>query len=109
MSHSTPRDGGVPSLSSVGNEIGLEPAILFFFRRRLMMKSIQNLGLGTSLRMKALAGDLRSDERGVTAVEYAVMLVLVAIVIIVGTPGISDAVMSVFSDTATFLTAASPA
>jgi Flp pilus assembly pilin Flp len=74
-----------------------------------MMKSIQNLGLGTSLRMKALAGDLRSDERGVTAVEYAVMLVLVAIVIIVGTPGISDAVMSVFSDTATFLTAASPA
>lgn len=71
------------------------------------MKSIQNLWLGASLRMKALAGDLKSDERGVTAVEYAVMLVLVAIAIIIGSPSISSAVLQVFGDLATALTTAS--
>jgi Flp pilus assembly pilin Flp len=72
-----------------------------------MIKSIQNLWLGTSLRLKALPGDLKNDERGVTAVEYAVMLVLVAIAIILGTPSISSAVLQVFGDMATYLTTAS--
>jgi Flp pilus assembly pilin Flp len=72
-----------------------------------MIKSIQNLWLGTSLRLKALPGDLKNDERGVTAVEYAVMLVLVAIAIILGSPNISSAVLAVFGDMATYLTTAS--
>jgi Flp pilus assembly pilin Flp len=72
-----------------------------------MIKSIQNLWLGTSLRLKALPADMKNDERGVTAVEYAVMLVLVAIAIILGTPSISSAVLQVFGDMATYLTTAS--
>ena len=39
---------------------------------------------------------LKSSEEGVTTVEYAIMLALVAIAVAAATPGISDAVTSVF-------------
>ena len=40
-----------------------------------MMESLQKMWLNTSLRLKGL----KNDESGVTTVEYAVMLVLVAL------------------------------
>ena len=45
----------------------------------------------------------RNNEKGVTTVEYALMLALVAIAVAVGTPGISAAVLGVFSNMATHL------
>ena len=45
----------------------------------------------------------RKGEKGVTTVEYAVMLVLVAIAVMIGTPGISSAVLGVFTNTASRL------
>ena len=45
------------------------------------------------------------DERGVTTVEYAIMLSMVAIAVALSTPGISGAVTSIFGDAATALTA----
>jgi Flp pilus assembly pilin Flp len=44
---------------------------------------------------------LRSSEKGVTTVEYAIMLALVAVAVAAATPGISDAVTSVFTEAAT--------
>ena len=40
----------------------------------------------------------RKGEKGVTTVEYAVMLVLIAIAIMVANPNISSSVVGVFSD-----------
>lgn len=40
----------------------------------------------------------RGNEKGVTTVEYAVMLVLVAIAVATATPNISGAVKQVFTD-----------
>lgn len=54
--------------------------------------------------VKAYFGTLRDDERGVTTVEYAIMLVLVAIAVAASTPGIKDAVINTFSTTANTLT-----
>jgi Flp pilus assembly pilin Flp len=42
-----------------------------------------------------------ADEKGVTTVEYAIMLALVAVAVALATPGISDAVTSVFDEAAT--------
>ncbi len=42
-----------------------------------------------------------ADEKGVTTVEYAIMLALVAVAVALATPGISDAVTSVFVEAAT--------
>ena len=39
------------------------------------------------------------DERGVTTVEYAIMLALVALAVAAATPGLSDAVVAVFEAT----------
>lgn len=47
--------------------------------------------------MKQLIAALRSDEKGVTIVEYAVMLALVAIAVATAAPGISGAVVKVFN------------
>jgi Flp pilus assembly pilin Flp len=44
------------------------------------------------------------DERGVTTVEYAIMLALVALAVAAATPGLSDAVITVFTDTTTAMT-----
>jgi len=44
------------------------------------------------------------EEEGPTAVEYAIMLALVALAIALGTPNIKSAVLSVFNATATALT-----
>jgi Flp pilus assembly pilin Flp len=41
-----------------------------------------------------------ADEKGVTTVEYAIMLALVAVAVALSTPGISDAVTSVFDEAA---------
>jgi Flp pilus assembly pilin Flp len=43
---------------------------------------------------------VRSSEKGVTTVEYAIMLALVAIAVAAATPGISSAVVSVFAQAA---------
>jgi Flp pilus assembly pilin Flp len=43
----------------------------------------------------------RSDSKGVTTVEYAIMLALVAVAVALSTPGISDAVTSVFDEAVT--------
>jgi Flp pilus assembly pilin Flp len=45
----------------------------------------------------------RKKEKGVTTVEYAIMLVLVAIAVATAAPSISDAVVTVFGDTITAL------
>ena len=42
-----------------------------------------------------------ADEKGVTTVEYAIMLALVAVAVALATPGISDAVTSVFDEATT--------
>ena len=42
-----------------------------------------------------------ADEKGVTTVEYAIMLALVAVAVALATPGISDAVTSVFDEAVT--------
>ena len=65
-----------------------------------MMEALQNMWVRTALRMKGL----KNDESGVTTVEYAVMLVLVAIAVIIAAPNISSAVVSVFTQIATELT-----
>lgn len=72
------------------------------------MQVLQNLWLGTSLRMRSLGSDIVNDERGVTTVEYAVMLVLVAIAVIVAAPNITNAVVAVFGKIATELTSKTP-
>ena len=64
-----------------------------------MMESLQNMWLSTTLRLKSL----KNDERGVTTVEYAVMLVLVAIAVIIAAPNISSSVVAVFKQIATKL------
>jgi Flp pilus assembly pilin Flp len=52
--------------------------------------------LRASLRISGLK-DLRNDERGVTTVEYAVMLVIVAIAVILLTPDLRAAIVAVFT------------
>ncbi len=42
---------------------------------------------------------LGKDARGVTTVEYAIMLALVALAVAAATPGLSDAVIAVFTAT----------
>ena len=64
-----------------------------------MMESLQKMWLNTSLRLKGL----KNDQSGVTTVEYAVMLVLVAIAVIIAAPNISSAVIAVFTQIATKL------
>jgi len=44
------------------------------------------------------------SEKGVTTVEYAIMLALVAVAVALATPGISDAVTSVFDEAVTAMT-----
>ena len=43
------------------------------------------------------------DEQGVTTVEYAVMLALVALAVALATPNIRDGVVNIFDTTATTL------
>jgi len=69
-----------------------------------MMQKLQNMWLGATLRLQCLKSDLESDERGVTAIEYAVMLVLVAIAIILLVPGLRSSVVAVFNRISSELT-----
>jgi Flp pilus assembly pilin Flp len=46
----------------------------------------------------------RKREKGVTTVEYAVMLVLIAIAVMAANPGLSGAVVGVFTNMSTKLT-----
>lgn len=50
--------------------------------------------------LKCWLARVRSDD-GVTTVEYAIMLALVAVAVALATPGISDAVTSVFDEAVT--------
>ena len=52
-----------------------------------------------------LFDQLRSDEQGVTIVEYAIMLVLVAVVVIIANPAIQTALSTLFSGVSSFLMA----
>ncbi len=45
----------------------------------------------------------RKDEKGVTTVEYAVMLALVALAVALATPNIRDGVVGIFDATSTQL------
>jgi len=55
------------------------------------------------LKQFALLKLLRKNEKGVTTVEYAVMLVLVAIAVMTAAPNISTAVTGVFTTISTQL------
>ena len=46
---------------------------------------------------------LKHNERGVTSVEYAIMLVIVAVALLVATPGIGTALVGFFSKIASLL------
>ena len=50
-----------------------------------------------------LLAKFKSDEQGVTIVEYAVMLVLVAVVVIIANPAIQTALSTLFSGISSFL------
>ncbi len=52
-----------------------------------------------------LSNKLKSDESGVTIVEYAIMLVLVAVVVIIANPAIQTALSTLFSGISSFLQA----
>ncbi len=52
-----------------------------------------------------LSAKLNSDEKGVTIVEYAIMLVLVAVVVIIANPAIQTALSTLFSGVSSFLMA----
>jgi Flp pilus assembly pilin Flp len=54
---------------------------------------------------RSLVAKLKSDEQGVTIVEYAVMLVLVAVVVIITNPAIQTALSTLFSGISSFLLA----
>ncbi len=52
-----------------------------------------------------LSTKLNSSEEGVTIVEYAIMLVLVAVVVIIANPAIQTALSTLFSGISSFLQA----
>jgi Flp pilus assembly pilin Flp len=52
-----------------------------------------------------LSTKLNTDESGVTIVEYAIMLVLVAVVVIIANPAIQTALSTLFSGISSFLMA----
>ena len=57
-----------------------------------------------SLEVNEMINKLK-DNKGVTTVEYAVMLVLIAIAVMSASPNISSAVLNVFATISTKLTA----
>ncbi len=52
-----------------------------------------------------LSAKLKSNETGVTIVEYAIMLVIVAVVVIIANPAIQTALSTLFSGISSFLQA----
>jgi Flp pilus assembly pilin Flp len=56
------------------------------------------------LLIQQLLARFSREEKGVTTVEYAIMLALVAVAVALATPGISDAVTSVFDEATTAMT-----
>jgi Flp pilus assembly pilin Flp len=73
-----------------------------------MMELLQKIWLTSSLRVRSFSSSLSADERGVTTIEYAVMLVLVAVAVIVAAPNITSAVVAVFTRIASELTGKTP-
>ena len=53
--------------------------------------------------MNNLLKTIRNDEKGVTVVEYAIMLALIAVAVAVAAPNIKDAVLAVFQAAADHL------
>ncbi len=52
--------------------------------------------------------DFLRDESAPTAVEYAIMLALIALAVAIASPNIRQAVVTVFTDTSAQLTAITP-
>ncbi len=59
--------------------------------------------------VERIRGSYGDAEKGVTTVEYAVMLALVALAVALSAPGIQDAVVNLFNSTATTLGGMNPA
>ena len=57
------------------------------------------------LQLRALLG---GEEKGVTTVEYGIMLALVALAVALASPNIRDAVIGIFNSTATAVGALNP-
>ena len=53
--------------------------------------------------MEGVKGQEPRKQKGVTTVEYAIMLVLVAIAVIVGAPYVSSSITNVFGHTSSVL------
>ncbi len=59
--------------------------------------------------VERIRGKYGNAEKGVTTVEYAVMLALVALAVALAAPNIRDGVVSIFDATATELNTMNPA
>ena len=59
--------------------------------------------------VERIRGTYGNAEKGVTTVEYAVMLALVALAVALAAPNIRDGVVSIFDATATELNTMNPA
>ncbi len=59
--------------------------------------------------VERIRGSYGNAEKGVTTVEYAVMLALVALAVALAAPNIRDGVVNIFNATATELTTINPA
>jgi Flp pilus assembly pilin Flp len=56
-----------------------------------------------ALLLKSVAGRFFSDEEGQTIVEYALIIVLIALAVLLSSPTLTDAIVKVFSDTSSLL------
>ena len=53
--------------------------------------------------LKAKLARLHKEEEGQTIVEYALIIVLIALAVLLSSPSLSDAIARVFSDTSSLL------
>ena len=64
--------------------------------------------VATYLAVKEVLRAVRGEEKGVTTVEYSIMLALVALAVALASPNIRDAVVGIFDSTATAVGALNP-
>jgi|MudIll2142460700_1097286.scaffolds.fasta_scaffold2837342_1 Flp pilus assembly pilin Flp len=53
--------------------------------------------------LKAKLGRLHKEEEGQTIVEYALIIVLIALAVLLSSPSLTQAIIKVFSDTSSLL------
>jgi Flp pilus assembly pilin Flp len=53
--------------------------------------------------LKAKLGRLHKNEEGQTIVEYALIIVLIALAVLLASPSLTNAIIKVFSDTSSLL------